>query len=153
VAWRFPAGVEGVEAALFASVLVLLAAIDLQRRLLPNVLVLPTAAVLLALALVADPHDGVRRLLWATGAFAVLLLLDLLRPAALGMGDVKLAFLLGAGLGADVVLGFLVGSLAAGVAAVALLVRHGSTARRMPIPLGPFLALGALVVLFAHGPN
>ncbi|HET8527960.1 MAG TPA: A24 family peptidase [Gaiellaceae bacterium] len=148
-AWRFPAGIEGVEAALFACVLVLLAAVDLERRLLPNVLVGPASGLLLALALAADPADGARRLAWAAGAFAVLLALALLRPAALGMGDVKLAFLLGAGLGSGVVAAFLVGSLTAGAAAVVLLVRHGRGARRMSIPLGPFLALGALVVLFA----
>jgi leader peptidase (prepilin peptidase)/N-methyltransferase len=136
---------------IFVVALLLLAAIDFRRRLLPNVIVLPASALLLALSFAADPDGGARRLLWATGAFAVLLVLALLRPAALGMGDVKLAFLLGVGLGADVVAGFLVGTLAAGIAAVALLARHGSRARRMPIPLGPFLALGALVVLVSHG--
>jgi leader peptidase (prepilin peptidase)/N-methyltransferase len=137
--------------AVFVVALVVLAAIDLRRRLLPNVVVLPASALLLVLAFAADPDAGARRLLWATGTFAVLLVLALLRPAALGMGDVKLAFLLGAGLGGDVLAGFLVGTLAAGVAAVALLARHGGAARRMPIPLGPFLVLGALVVLVAHG--
>jgi leader peptidase (prepilin peptidase)/N-methyltransferase len=65
------------------------------------------------------------------------------------MGDVKLAAYLGAGLGAAVVVGIFVGFLAAFVPAAVLLVRHGRAARKAAIPLGPFLALGAVVALFA----
>ena len=67
----------------------------------------------------------------------------------MGMGDVKLAAFLGAGLGAAVVVAIFVGFLAAFVPAAVLLVRHGRAARKAAIPLGPFLALGAVVALFA----
>jgi prepilin signal peptidase PulO-like enzyme (type II secretory pathway) len=66
----------------------------------------------------------------------------------MGLGDVKLALLLGAGLGAAVVAAFVFGLLAGFVAAVFLLVRRGSAARKMAIPFVPFLAFGALVALF-----
>ncbi len=65
------------------------------------------------------------------------------------MGDVKLAAFLGAGLGAAVVVGVFIGFLAAAVPAAVLVVRHGSAARKQAIPLGPFLALGGVVALFA----
>jgi leader peptidase (prepilin peptidase)/N-methyltransferase len=66
----------------------------------------------------------------------------------MGMGDVKLAMLLGAGLGASVVAAFVVGLLAGFVAAVFLLVTRGTAARKMAIPFVPFLAFGGLFALF-----
>ena len=64
------------------------------------------------------------------------------------MGDVKLALLLGAGLGRYVMVGLMIGMLAALLPAVVLLARHGSKARTMAIPFGPFLAFGAIVAFF-----
>ena len=64
------------------------------------------------------------------------------------MGDVKLCLLLGAMLGKLVLVGLMIGMLAALVPAVVLLARHGSAARKMAIPFGPFLAFGAVVALF-----
>jgi leader peptidase (prepilin peptidase)/N-methyltransferase len=66
----------------------------------------------------------------------------------MGMGDVKLCLLLGAMLGKTVVVGLMVGMLAALVPALYLFARHGVSARKMAIPFGPFLAFGALVALF-----
>jgi leader peptidase (prepilin peptidase) / N-methyltransferase len=68
------------------------------------------------------------------------------------MGDVKLALLLGAMLGRLVAVGLMVGMIAALVPSVFLLARHGSAARKMGIPFAPFLALGAIVALFAGHP-
>jgi leader peptidase (prepilin peptidase)/N-methyltransferase len=67
----------------------------------------------------------------------------------MGMGDVKLALLLGAMLGKTVAVGLLIGCVAALVPAFVLLARHGMAARKMGIPFGPFLALGAVIALFA----
>jgi leader peptidase (prepilin peptidase)/N-methyltransferase len=67
----------------------------------------------------------------------------------MGMGDVKLAAFLGAGLGAVVAVALFVGVFAAFVPAVVLLARHGRAARKQAIPFGPFLALGGVVGLFA----
>jgi prepilin signal peptidase PulO-like enzyme (type II secretory pathway) len=64
------------------------------------------------------------------------------------MGDVKLAFLLGVGLGGAVVTALVVGLVAACIVALAILVRGGRAARKQAIPFGPFLALGGLVALF-----
>jgi leader peptidase (prepilin peptidase)/N-methyltransferase len=67
----------------------------------------------------------------------------------MGMGDVKLALLLGAMLGRVVGVGLMLGMLAALLPSIVLLARHGSAARKMGIPFAPFLALGALIALFA----
>jgi leader peptidase (prepilin peptidase)/N-methyltransferase len=70
----------------------------------------------------------------------------------MGMGDVKLAFLLGAALGRIVGVAMMLGMLAALVPSAALLARHGAKARKMGLPFGPFLALGGVVALFwGHG--
>ena len=73
-------------------------------------------------------------------------------PAGMGMGDVKLALLLGAMLGRTVPVAMLVGMAAALVPGIYLLARHGSKGRKMGVPLAPFLALGSLVALFAGHP-
>jgi prepilin signal peptidase PulO-like enzyme (type II secretory pathway) len=70
----------------------------------------------------------------------------------MGMGDVKLALLLGAMLGRVVPVGLMIGMIAALAPSVVLLARHGSAARKMGIPFAPFLAFGALVALFAGQP-
>ena len=88
---------------------------------------------------------------WALGAFGAslfLFLAALAYPKGMGMGDVKLALLLGAMLGRTVPVALMIGMLAALVPSVVLLARHGSAARKMGIPFAPFLALGGIVALF-----
>src|SRR5215210_4697193 len=96
---RFGAGGYGVVAALFAAVLGVLSMIDLERRLIPNRIVLPAAGVMLAAQTALLPDRALEWLLAALGAAGLLLVLALIRPGGLGMGDVKLGLLLGAGLG------------------------------------------------------
>ena len=86
--------------------------------------------------------------LGALAASGFLFLAVLAYPAGMGMGDVKLALLMGAALGKTVGVALMLGMVAALVPAVFLLARHGSKARKMGIPLGPFLALGSVVALF-----
>jgi leader peptidase (prepilin peptidase)/N-methyltransferase len=133
--------------ALFCAVLVVVTVTDLERRVIPNSVVLPAAALVLAARTVVDRSPA-----WAIAAAAgslFLLLAALAYPGGLGMGDVKLALLLGAALGTTLPVALMVGMLCALVPAVVLLARHGSAARKMAIPLGPFLAAGGLVALFA----
>jgi leader peptidase (prepilin peptidase) / N-methyltransferase len=145
---RFGFGGEALVSAIFAGVLVVLTAIDIERRIVPNRIVLPATAVVLVLQLVVHPDRRLEFVLAMLGAGLFLLLPRLLYPAGMGLGDVKLALLLGAGLGAGVVAAFVFGLLAGFVAAVYLLVTRGSAARKMAIPFVPFLAFGALVALF-----
>jgi leader peptidase (prepilin peptidase)/N-methyltransferase len=141
---------EACVAAFFCVVLVVLSAIDLTHRIVPNRIVLPAALVVLVAQTALEPSPE-----WALGALGAsgfLFVAALAYPAGMGMGDVKLALLLGAMLGRTVPVGLMVGMVAALVPSVVLLARHGSAARKMGIPFAPFLALGALVALFAGEP-
>jgi leader peptidase (prepilin peptidase)/N-methyltransferase len=134
-------------AAGFCAALVALSAIDLEHRIVPNRIVVPAAAVVLAARTLIDPSPE-----WALGALAAsgfLLLAAIAYPAGMGMGDVKLALLLGAMLGRGVAVAMMIGMVAALLPSIVLLVRHGSAARKMGLPFAPFLALGAVVALFA----
>jgi leader peptidase (prepilin peptidase) / N-methyltransferase len=138
---------EAFVASFFCVVLVVLSAIDLTHRIVPNRIVLPAALVVLVAQTALEPSPE-----WALGALGAagfLFAAALAYPAGMGMGDVKLALLLGAMLGRTVSVGLMVGMVAALVPSVVLLARHGSAARKMGIPFAPFLAFGALVALFA----
>jgi leader peptidase (prepilin peptidase)/N-methyltransferase len=138
---------EAVVASFFCAVLVAVTATDLTHRIVPNRIVLPAAGVVL-LAQTAL-HPSPEWLLGALGASGFLLLAAIAYPAGMGMGDVKLALLLGAMLGRLVGVGLMVGMVAALVPSIYLLARHGAAARKMGIPFAPFLAFGAIVALFA----
>jgi leader peptidase (prepilin peptidase)/N-methyltransferase len=135
-------------AAFFSAVLVVLSAIDLERRLLPNRIVLPSAVLVLAAQVAFFPDRALEWLLACVGAALFLFLPLLARPSGMGMGDVKLALLLGAALGKSVVPGLVIGLLSAVPVSLYLLGRYGSSARTRAIPFGPFLAFGAVVALF-----
>jgi leader peptidase (prepilin peptidase) / N-methyltransferase len=134
--------------AFFAAVLVVLSVIDLRTRRLPNRIVLPAAALVLAAQIAISPDRALEWTLGAAGAFTFLLVAALVNPAGLGMGDVKLALLLGAALGWAVAPALFIGLAAAALAGVVLIARGGWAARKTAVPLGPFLALGGLVALF-----
>jgi leader peptidase (prepilin peptidase)/N-methyltransferase len=137
-------------AAGFSVVLVTLAAIDLEYRIVPNRIVIPAALLFLAAETALEPG-----LIWIGAALAAsgfLLTAALVYPKGMGMGDVKLAFLLGAMLGRSVTVALLIGFLSALVPALILVFRHGSKARKRTIPFVPFLAFGAVVALFAGDP-
>ena len=144
---RYGATGRGAVAASLAALLVVLSAIDLERRVLPNAIVLPAIAVALPVQALLSPGRWLEWTLAAFGAALVLLLPLLAGRAGVGMGDVKLAFLLGLVLGEGVMLAIVVASLAVLPAALVLLARHGTAAMRMGVPFGPFLSLGALVAL------
>ena len=130
----------------FCVVLVVLTAIDLEYRIVPNRIVLPAAAICLAGQTALHPSP-----VWIVAALAAsgfLLAAALAYPAGMGMGDVKLGFLLGAMLGRSVTAALLIGFISALLPAAVLALRHGSKARKLAIPLVPFLALGAIVALF-----
>lgn len=136
-----------VLAAGFCAVLVTLSVIDWNHRLVPNRIVVPAAAVALVAHTAIDPSP--EWVLAALGASGFLFAAVLAYPKGLGMGDVKLALLLGAVLGASVGVALMVGMFATLVPAVVLFARHGSAARKMGLPFVPFLAFGAVVALFA----
>jgi prepilin signal peptidase PulO-like enzyme (type II secretory pathway) len=144
---RFGATADALLAAAFCAVLVAIAAIDAEHRIVPNRIVLPAALAFLVARLLLAP--SVEWPLAALAASGALFFVALAYPAGLGMGDVKLALLLGAALGTGVAVALMVGLLAALVPAVILIIRRGQrAARKTAIPFAPFLALGAVVALF-----
>jgi len=128
-------------------VLVAIAAIDIQRRIIPNRIVLPATAIVLVARIISLPHRAPEFVLAAVAAAVVLMLPNLFNRSAMGMGDVKLCLLLGAALGWAAFTAILVAFLAAGPFAALTLIRGGRSARKASIPLGPFLAFGALAIL------
>jgi leader peptidase (prepilin peptidase) / N-methyltransferase len=137
---------EAVLAAGFCAVLVVLSVIDANERIVPNRIVVPAAAVALVAHTAIDPSFA--WLAWALMAAGGLFLVVLAYPKGLGMGDVKLALLLGAVLGPAVTVALMLGLFAALVPAAVLVSRHGASARKMGVPLVPFLSFGAIVALF-----
>jgi leader peptidase (prepilin peptidase)/N-methyltransferase len=138
---------RAVIAAFFCCVLVAISAVDIAHRIVPDRIVLPAIVVVLAVQTLREPS-----LAWplcALGASLFLFLALLAYPAGMGMGDVKLALLMGAALGKLVSVALMVGMLAALMPGLYLLARHGSAGRKMAIPFAPFLALGSIVALFA----
>jgi len=145
--WKFGLSGDALVAAFFCLTLVAISATDLEHRIIPNRIVVP-AGVLVLVANTAL-HPGPRWAIAAFGASGFLLAAALAYPAGMGMGDVKLAFLMGAALGSSVAPAMFIGMLAALVPGVVLILRHGQAARKMGVPFGPFLALGSVVGLFA----
>ena len=148
---RFGLSAHAFVGAILAVALALLTAIDLDRRLLPDAIVLPTLAVVLILQIAFYPDHALEWVLAALAAALFFFVPFLIYPAGMGMGDVKLAALLGAALGKSVAAAIAVGLLAGGAFALLVIAREGVGARKKAIPFGPFLALGGLVVLFLGG--
>jgi leader peptidase (prepilin peptidase) / N-methyltransferase len=137
---------EAALAAGFCAALLTLSVIDGRHRIVPNRIVVPAAGAALVAHTAIDP--SLEWLAWSLAAAGALFLVVLAYPKGLGMGDVKLALLLGAVLGASVTVALMVGLFAALVPAAILVSRHGASARKMGVPLAPFLSLGAVIALF-----
>jgi leader peptidase (prepilin peptidase) / N-methyltransferase len=151
------AAVRGIEDDLlvqlpFAAMLIAVAAIDLEHRIVPNRILLPLAVWAILGSALVRPDMLPELLIAGAAAFTALLVAALVHPAGMGMGDVKLAGVMGLYLGASVAPAMLTGFLAGSVVGVAMMVRHGGEARKKALPFAPFLALGGLVGLLA-GPE
>jgi leader peptidase (prepilin peptidase)/N-methyltransferase len=153
-AWTLPAFL------LFGWLLVVVTVIDVRTHRIPNRLTYPLTPALLGLLVVGAALDGtpgaaLRAALGGVVAFALLLLLALINPRGMGMGDVKLAGFIGIGLGylswGHIWLGLFTAFFGGGVIAGILLVL-GRRGRKDHLPFGPWLALGALAALLVGQP-
>ncbi len=144
----------------FAAIGVALTMIDIDHKRLPDKIVLPSWVVVAGLLTIATIASGdwgalARAGIGAAGLFTLYFTLAFSYPAGMGMGDVKLAFILGAVLGylswstfaVGAFGGFLLGSLG-GI--VLLATRRGS--RKSQIPFGPYMIAGALLAIFVAHP-
>ena len=136
----------------FAAMLIAVAGIDLEHRIVPNRIVGAAAVYGLVVSAVVRTAEVPELLIAGTAAFSFLLVAALVYPAGMGMGDVKLAGVMGLYLGVSVVPSLLAAFLAGSVAGVAMIARHGGGARKRGVPFAPFLALGGIVGLLA-GPE
>ena len=135
---------------LFVLLLVPITLIDLEHHIIPNVLVIIGAVGAVALLIAFDPDSLVENLVAAAAAFAFFFLAAVVYPAGMGMGDVKLAGVMGLFLGRAVAPAIFAALIAGTVIGMAIIARHGAAeGRKKGIPFGPWLAFGSLVGLFA----
>jgi leader peptidase (prepilin peptidase)/N-methyltransferase len=135
------------------AVLVPVALIDLDERIIPNKITLPAAIVAVAIGLALAPSKVPEQLIAGAAAGGFLLVFVLAYPKGMGMGDVKLAGVLGLYLGRSVAVAVLAGVLAGTIVGTLIMARVGvQRGRKTAVPFGPFLALGGLVGLLAGGP-
>jgi leader peptidase (prepilin peptidase)/N-methyltransferase len=135
-------------AALTGPTLVVISAIDIERGIIPNKIVLPATAVVFVAQVALFPDRAGEWVLAAILAALFFLVPNVLSRKLMGMGDVKLALLLGAALGWQVVGAVALAFLCVFPVALLTLARGGLAARKTTIPFGPFLSLGALIMLF-----
>jgi leader peptidase (prepilin peptidase) / N-methyltransferase len=137
-------------ALLHASLLVVACVVtlaDLRSRLIPDRPLLSGLVFALAVCLITDPAGVPARLAAGAAAAGFLLATALVRPDGMGLGDVKVAGVLGFYLGGGVLVAMLAAFAAGSLAGLVLIARHGWEARRRTIPFAPFLALGALIAI------
>jgi leader peptidase (prepilin peptidase)/N-methyltransferase len=133
----------------FVAVLAAITLTDLERRVIPNAILLVGSLIGLAIVAATDPASLPERLAAAAGAGGFLLLFALVYPRGMGMGDVKLAAVMGLFLGVSVVPALFVGIVLGALVGLGLMLRNGAAARKHAVPFGPFLAIGGVVGLLA----
>ena len=148
----FGANWRGLAVMVMALALVPVVVIDLEHKLIPNIITYPAAALALTFAILDNPERWWVPVTAAVGAALFLFILWVIKPQGMGLGDVKLALLLGAVLGASVIPAFFIAFAAGSILGVVLMARKGVGARKSQIPFGPYLAVGAMLALWV-GPT
>jgi len=133
----------------FVAALVAITRIDLEHRIIPDRIVAPLAVAAIALTAIFVPGQLPERLIAGAAAGGLLFVAALAYPGGMGMGDVKLAAVMGLVLGRAVAPALMIALLAGTVAGVVVIARRGlAEGRRTAIPFGPFLALGSVIAVF-----
>jgi leader peptidase (prepilin peptidase) / N-methyltransferase len=171
IPWRYPA-IELGTALLLALTVVILGAdkhvwlglalvlllvpitvIDLDHQIIPNKLTILGAVLAPVILVLTRPEDIPEHVIAAFAASGFLLLAIMIRPGGMGLGDVKLTFVLGLFLGRDVIVALFVAFLAGSLIGGMIMARVGvAKGRKTKVPFGPFLALGGIVALYAGDP-
>ncbi len=167
VSWRYPA-VELATGVLFGLVaatqddtfrvvlglllvttLVPVTLIDLDTRRIPNAITLPSAIAALVAGLALDLDFVPEMLIAGAAAFAFFFAAAYLYPRGMGMGDVKLAGVLGLYLGRAVAPAIFIALITGVIVGIVIIARVGQAAgRKTAVPFGPFLALGGIIAFF-----
>jgi leader peptidase (prepilin peptidase) / N-methyltransferase len=148
---------SSVSAAVLRGLMVLAlvpcAVIDYEKRIIPNRITGPGAAVAVLAGLALDPGGELERVLWALGTGGFLLVASLIKPSGMGMGDVKLTGMMGLFLGRPVVVALFAALIASVLTGVALATRRGVyAARKTALPFGPYLAFGGVLAALVGDP-
>ena len=133
----------------FAAMLVTVSDIDLEHRIVPNKILLPMAVFGVAASAVVRTDMLPELLISGAAAFTFLLVAALIHPKGMGMGDVKLAGVMGLYLGASIAPAMVIAFLTGSLVGIAVMLRHGAQGRKRGVPFAPFLALGGVVAMFA----
>jgi len=135
---------------IFVAALVAITAIDIDHQIIPNRIVAPLALAAVVLIALFEPHRLSEHLVAGVAAGGFLLVAVLAYPSGMGMGDVKLAAVMGLVLGRAVAPAMFVALISGTIVAAIVMARKGvRDGRKTRIPFGPFLALGSIVGLFA----
>ncbi|MBM3699807.1 MAG: prepilin peptidase [Actinobacteria bacterium] len=142
---------EAISAVIFISTLIVVSFIDWQFMIIPNIIVLPLTLVGLALStaamLLTNPSKWWFPLVFCAGAFAFMLIVHLIYPRGMGMGDVKLALMMGAFLVKDIIAALFFGFLAGAIAGIIFMISRKKTLKQF-IPFGPFMSAGGILAIF-----
>lgn len=138
---------EAIIGMVFITMLAAITLTDLERRVIPNRILLVGAILCIAIAAPTDPGGLPERAIAAAAAGGLMFAVVLAYPAGMGLGDVKLVATMGLFLGRAVAPAILIALLVGSLVGLFLIARHGREARKMAIPFGPFLALGGVVAL------
>jgi leader peptidase (prepilin peptidase) / N-methyltransferase len=151
VAWARWDDASGIALGIvLVTALIPIALIDFEYRIIPNRITGPAAIVAILIGVVLDQDYVVEQLIAGAAAGGFFFLALLAYPKGMGMGDVKLAGMMGLFLGRAVGLAVLVGLVAGVIVGSVIMARLGVKAgRKQAVPFGPFLVLGGLVAIFA----
>ncbi len=152
VGLKFGAEPELIPALVFTAVMIAVAAIDLEHKIIPNRITAPAAVAAVALWAVIDPSVLAENLIAGTAAGLGMLIVVLVYPAGMGMGDVKLSAVMGLYLGKSVAPALFIGFAAGAIVGMGIVAVRGAAARKQGVPFGPFLAFGGIVGLL-FGPE
>jgi leader peptidase (prepilin peptidase)/N-methyltransferase len=135
---------------IFVAALVAITLIDLEHRIIPNRIVGPLAVAAIVLTAIFQPHLLPEHLIAGAAAGGFLFVAVMAYPAGMGMGDVKLAAVMGLVLGRAVAPAMFIALIAGTVVGIGVMARKGvRDGRKTKVPFGPFLAFGSIVALFA----
>jgi leader peptidase (prepilin peptidase)/N-methyltransferase len=132
----------------FCALVVVVTLTDLERRVIPNTVLAAGAVAAVAIAAIGDPGSLPDRAIASVAAGGFLLLVALIYPRGMGMGDVKLAAVMGLYLGRSVAPALLIGFAVGALVGIVMMARRGASARKQSIPFGPFLAMGGVIALW-----
>ncbi|MCG9479659.1 MAG: prepilin peptidase [Actinomycetia bacterium] len=132
---------------ILVSALIAISVIDIQFRIIPNSITWPMTLVGIALNIIDRPSQWWMPLAFSVGAFVFMLIIHLIYPKGMGMGDVKLALMVGAFLVKSVIVALFAGFLIGSIYGLVLIATRKKKFKQA-IPFGPFISLGSIIALF-----